>query len=190
MTMPSPFARLEGAVAEAKALLLRSEAHTLLDHWADIARRGYPLRRQIDPLAIIPSLPYVWIRAFLPATRQFQCQLAGDAVRQDYDFPLVGSYLEQVAAADQLPQMQDAFERCLFGRYILVASGRLFRQLRRPGQGERLALPLYNEDGAPAGLIGLAIRDSRIQHPSSEIGGTRKLVFIPLHAGDSESELH
>lgn len=188
MTGASPFARLETAVAEARGLLESAAAHALLDHWAGLAAAGYPTRKSLDPLSFVAALPNVWLRSYEPQTRRFLCDLAGDAVRQAYDAPLVGAYLEDILAAEEVPLVRAAFERSLLEGNILISVGRLFRQLRRPGSGERLVLPLYTREGVPAGLVGCAIRlDGRPELLTVDGVGGRTLTYIPLREGVPET---
>lgn len=188
MTGASPFARLETAVAEARGLLESPAANVLLDHWAELAAKGYPTRKDLNPLGFEAALPNVWLRSYEPGTGRFLCELAGDSVREAHDIALVGGYLEDILAAEEVPLVRAAFERALLGGNILISVGRLFRQIRRPGLGERLVLPLYTRDGAPAGLVGCAIRlDGRAEAQTVDGVGGRMLTYIPLREGAAET---
>jgi len=190
MTGASPFARLETAVAEARGLLESPAAHALLSHWAELAATGYPTRKDLNPLGFVAALPNVWLRSYEPRTRRFLCDLAGDAVRESHDQPLVGSYLEDILKPAEIPLVRAAFERTLLRANILISVGRLFREIRRPGLGERLVLPLYTPDGAPAGLVGCAVRlDERPELQTIDGISDRLLTYIPLREGETESSL-
>lgn len=188
MTGTSPFARLETAVAEARGLLESPAAHALLDHWAELAAGGYPTRKDLNPLGFEAALPNVWLRSYEPESRRFLCELAGDSVREAHGIALVGGYLEDILAAEEVPLVRAAFERTLLEGNILISAGRLFRQIRRPGLGERLVLPLYTRDGAPAGLVGCAIRlDGRSEAQTVDGVSGRTLTYIPLREGVTET---
>ncbi len=188
MTGASPFARLETAVAEARGLLESPAALALLDHWAGLAAGGYPTRKDLDPLDFVAALPNVWLRSYEPQTRRFLCDLAGDVVRESHDVPLVGAYLEDILLPEEVPLVRAAFERTLLQANILISVGRLFREIRRPGLGERLVLPLYTREGAPAGLVGCAVRQDGRPEPQTIDGiSDRMLTYIPLRDGVMET---
>lgn len=187
-TKGPPFAQLETAVADARGLLSSLAAHALLDHWAGLATQGYPTRRKLDPLAFAATLPNVWLRSYEQRTRRFQCVLAGDAVREAYDTPVVGAYLEDILQPGEVLRVRALFERALLEGYILVLRGRLFPQIHRPGLGERLVLPLYDDDGTPSALIGCVIPlDGQEEPGPHDIVANRTLTFIPLRGGVRET---
>lgn len=130
----------------------------LLRRWAEW-REGnlVPKRSRVDPAAIKPCLPMIWMWRLNEARDGVVCTLAGEEVNRAWGFSIIGRdpvslwgpeaggiVLDRLIRAALIPAL-------FHGRTGIVpaaASGLT---------AERLILPLRNDDGSPFGIFGITM---------------------------------
>jgi hypothetical protein len=138
-------------------------------------------------MAMGASLALVWLMDYDPQTRRFRYRLAGDSVRENYDIPLVGRYMDETIPSEDYAPIGAYFERCVLERCIVVFSGRLYQERDRPGRGERVILPLFQEDGRPVGILGATFIEHIFGSRDEAFHQVDRLMaFIPLDGGAAD----
>ena len=158
------------------------EAHKLIRHWQDKGTEDRPPgRRDLDPTGFVRALPYVWLMDFFPNQRLLRYRLVGEEIAQRYPDSLLGKHLEDVVDERSWPKVSEYFLACTERPAIALLLGRIYQECQKPGEGERILLPLMGDDGRAEGLIGMtichSIFDSRKQAPQSL---PRRMVILPL----------
>lgn len=134
----------------------------LLDHWMTI-RRGRPLpsRRDIDPIALAPVLPIVWLCDYDRAADRFRIRLAGEEVQEAYVGRLAGRCLDELFPAPAYDALRAHLRRVIERPCILHARGTIQGLRGTGGTGERLVLPLAADGGADGIVAATALRWDR-----------------------------
>ena len=182
MAQPGSYVNWQAAAEQALVLLEGSESRLLLQHWrhGGVGDRP-PGRRDIDPTGFGAALPFVWLMDYLPEQRRLRYRLAGEDVNSRYPEGLSGRHLDEVVDSDALPQVADYFLACPETPAITLLKGRLYQEWQKPGQGERLLLPLIDTEGAPEGLIGVTLcRRTFPNREEAERATSRRVLVLPL----------
>lgn len=130
----------------------------LMHHWLE--RRGdgvVPLRSAIDPTAIGPILASVWMCDFLPQERRFRMRLAGEEINHLYGRNINHCYFEDIIAPGLLGAVMRRYLRVVDDPAILHCGGHIYLASERSQVGERIVLPLADENGAITHVIGASI---------------------------------
>lgn len=127
-----------------------------LRHWAQ-ARGSDHLaapRSRIDPAAIKPCLPNIWMFRWRPELQDFVCTLAGEAVISAWGQPMIGRSLEQIR-----PRAADLVRQRYGSILNLPALQSTHRSMGSDGDSVkaafRLVLPLLTDGGEAYGVIGM-----------------------------------
>ncbi len=131
----------------------------LLQYWRT-KRRGRPVPafKDIDPIEIPSLLTYLWIHDYDPENDRFRVRLMGEAVRSTYDCPVVGVDVEELVTHTAYPVVAERYRTVLTMPAIGHGSGRIYgHTIGRVGGGERLYLPLADEDGRTRMILGATI---------------------------------
>ena len=134
-----------------------------LGHWAR-ARQGAVVARRsaIDPGAIIPCLPYVWIYRFDRNSGEFTCTLAGNEVNMAWRGSIVGKRQQDFMPPGIAATLHARFRAIVATPAILCTGLRGVPALIGPtpiglGKVRRLVVPLVHDDGGPYGVFGISI---------------------------------
>ena len=179
----TPFGGLDPAVlARARASLRFDETRLVLDHWSSLTTGDrLPGRRDLRPEEMLPVLGDLWIMDYVRDASRLRYRLVGDEIRSRYDFPLVGKYLDEVVAPGAYPRVAGYFLACTERPAITLLIGRLYHEWQRPGEGERLLLPLFGAEGFAEGLLGITIcRRTYGDRSSAEHSSERRMLILPL----------
>lgn len=145
---------IESILQVLHAPLLRSFAA----HWFD--RRGgrlVTLRRDFDIFSFPALLPHVFLYDYDPAARDLTLRLAGEEIRRILPNSRPGTPLARIMPPDYLVPVQDRYRRVCEEPAIMVASGRVFLRLGGAGIGERLLMPLADDNGRVHQMIGATL---------------------------------
>ena len=137
----------------------------LLNHWLD--RRGdeaVPLRSAIDPAALAPALPAIWICEYVPDVGRFRTRLAGEDINRFYGRNIAQTYFEDIAAEPFLSTIIRRYRRIIEEPAIMYLTGHIYLANESRVVGERLGLPLRTEDGRITQVIGASVYDIPPQH--------------------------
>lgn len=129
-----------------------------LGHWA-AARDGaiVPRRGAIDPGAIVPCLPYVYIYRYDPRTGDFTCTLAGEEVNIAWGRSIIGKRQQDFMPPDIAAKLQARFQAIVVTPAILFSGFRGGLPLAGPRFVRRIIGPLARDDGTPYGVLGISV---------------------------------
>ena len=130
----------------------------LLRHWLE--RRGdgvAPKRSTIDPTAIGPILASVWMCDYLPDSRQFRMRLAGEDINRVYGRNVTQCLFEEIIAPAMLPDLMQRYRRVVEEPAVMHCAGNIYLASDRSEVGERLVLPLADDNGEVRHVIGASV---------------------------------
>jgi len=131
----------------------------------------------------------IWLMDYEPQGARLRYRLAGENIRERYDFPLVGKYLNDIVIPEAQETVLSYFRACVEQPAVSIVAGRLYHEWERPGYGERLLLPLIAGDGTPEGLVGITIcRQTFPSRPVAEIRAKRITAILPLDGSPATEE--
>jgi len=116
-----------------------------------------PARARLAPEAMPRILADVWLMDYLPEQARLRYRLVGENIRDRYDVSLTGQYLDETLAPEARETVLGYFLACVERPAICLVVGRLYHEWKRPSYGERLLLPLLNDEGLAEGLVGITI---------------------------------
>lgn len=125
-----------------------------------LSRRGlgrFPAFRDLDPADMPWALPWIWIHAWDAAAGDFRCRLAGEEVATQYDRPMRHRLLGEVMSPEAYRKIGPRLRACLEGSLILHVRGPVYRERSLFTAGERIILPLAEDNVTPSGLVGLTV---------------------------------
>lgn len=127
-----------------------------LAYWLERAERGrLPRRADIDPLDFPWALPMVWLCDYLREDGRFRYRVAGEEINAVYGYNLAGRHLDEVLAVDGYARVAERYRCCADTPAIVHTGGRVYIEPLRSYIGERLMLPLGDDHGRTAMVIGL-----------------------------------
>jgi hypothetical protein len=171
---------------DARSYLASRETMLLLDMWlfAGGAQRP-PAHFALQPKAMAPILADIWLMDYLPAEGRLRYRLEGENIRARYDFSLVGKYLDETLLPEARDKVLGYFLACVQKPAICLLAGRLYHERQQPGYGERLLLPLVNDDRTPKGLVGITICKQTFEsRPVAEELAKRITWILPLDGSE------
>lgn len=158
----------------------------LAEYW--LAKRGERLiarRADIDPTEMKWILPHVWLHDIEPGTGRLRCRLAGEEVRAMYAVNIVGKYLDEYVLATNWHKIERHYRAVIEGPAIGYTKGQVYRAaLDQHGLGERIQLPLCDEEGARVTvLLGATVYRTlpTARDPGAVLDGDER-ALIPLAA--------
>ncbi|MGD1875996.1 MAG: PAS domain-containing protein [Kiloniellaceae bacterium] len=162
----------------------------LLDTWL---AAGYddrpPSRSDLTPDAMPRILSDIWLMDYEPEGARLRYRLAGENIRARYDYPLVGKCLDEILAAEARDKVLRYFRACVEKPAVSSGVGRLYHEWDRPGYGERLLLPLLDDNGLPQGLVGITIcKQTFPNRPVAELRAKRITSILPLGGAPATEE--
>lgn len=123
----------------------------------------------------------IWLMDYEAETSRLRYRLVGENIRERYDFPLTGCYLDETLAPEARERVVGYFLACVEKPAVSIVAGRLYHEWERPGYGERLLLPLIDPTGNPEGLIGITICKQIFEsRPAAEERAKRVTSILPL----------
>lgn len=152
----------------------------LYGYWKSLCVDGQPPKRSaVDPLEVLPVLPYIWIYE-RQADGRFLCRLAGENVRAVLDRKVINEYLDDFVGEAGVAFLQGQYDKILSLPAIGHVVGSIYpAATRRYGQGERLILPLRDEAGAPCFVMGATIYRNADPNGTGEGGEVAADVVDP-----------
>lgn len=135
----------------------------LLRHWAEHRPTvdGKPSlmmpRAMLDPVAVKPCLPHIWLAQYIAEDDSFLFRLAGEQVNEAWGASIIGK-----RSHDFMPQASADIARTIY-RHILftpalhVGYRRIEPAERQEKGAERLVVPLSDAEGRPWGIVGMSL---------------------------------
>lgn len=129
----------------------------LLRHWAH-NRVGLVMPRQaLDPAAIKPCLPHVWLYQYNHEDSTFVCRLSGEQVNDAWGVNMAGKRPEDFMPPESAAMANVIYRRILFTPALHVGHRRIAPQNRQEKAAERLVVPLSDAHGRAYGIFGLSL---------------------------------
>lgn len=174
---------VERAVAEARVALRHGACKAVLAHWAKLAADGPPTRAALDPLAMPGALPLIWMMDYDRGHGRFVYRLIGETIRDGYDRPLIGVGLDQIVPPRDYARVERYFRDCVEKPAIVVITGRLYEERERPGEGDRVLLPLFGPAGQANGILGCTLVEHLFPTRNQAFeNAKRRILTLPLSA--------
>jgi hypothetical protein len=120
----------------------------------------FPAFRDLDPTDIPWALPWIWVHTWDTAAGDFRCRLVGEEVATQYDRPMRHRLLGEVMSAEAYCKVGPRLRACLEGPLIFHIRGPVYLDRSLFTVGERIVLPLAEDNATPSGLVGLTVTDT------------------------------
>jgi hypothetical protein len=115
----------------------------LYGHWLSL-RFGapIPLRASLDPMAVAPLLPWVFLIELEQASNRFRYRLAGTEIVRVHGAELRGRFLDELLPASYYREVEPVFRQVAVDGRSMLYSGRMATAGTGHLAYERLLLPL------------------------------------------------
>ena len=154
----------------------------LLNYWLDLrGSEAIPLRSTLDPTAIAPILPYIWLCEFVPDEERFRMRLAGEEINKFYGRNISRVYFDEIADDRFRTMMVRRYRRVIEEPSIMHCTGHIYFANESRVVGERLGLPLRADDGRVLQVIGVSVYDTPSRQFEFQVKGeTMQELFTPV----------
>jgi hypothetical protein len=161
-----------------------TKLQTLFDYWlAKVDGLTPPRRTEIDPLDIPRLLPHIWIQERVAGTSEFRCRLAGEEVKAIYPENIVGRLFHEVIGDEAWKLVSEQYMMAVETPGVCHFHGPVYMHtIQRGGIGERLFMPMQDNDGKNAYIIGATIYTPMSSKILEEQAVTPRIAFTPLKA--------
>lgn len=154
-----------------------------LRYWLNLCKdETPPAKTDFDPIEIPRTLEHAWLCYREPENGNFIYRLAGEQIQPAFKGRITGKYLHELTEGKALKRVAGYFNRTLDQPCITHVIGRVYSEIDKPAQGERLMLPLM-EDGEARYIFGVTLHSWSTELSSTEPVRTQTLTHTPL--GDS-----
>ncbi len=131
-----------------------------LRHWCKLrGSNPVPSRRDLDPIEIPWALPNIWLMRYEREAGRFRYRLAGEAVQDILDTSLANKTFHDFLRKEHADFLVKKFMRVIEDPAICHDTGPVYVDTDKQGNGERLVLPLANDDHECEYLLGITIYD-------------------------------
>jgi hypothetical protein len=113
--------------AAAFAHLRDGRLQLLLNYWLDL-RGGdaIPLRSAVDPAALAPVLPNIWLCEFVPDEDRFRMRLAGEEINKFYGRNISRAYFDEISDDRFRTMMVRRYRRVIEEPSIMHCTGHIY----------------------------------------------------------------
>lgn len=160
----------------------------LINLWLAAREAGaaIPRKARVDPIDMARAglLPQIWLVERQP-DRRLVYRLAGEEINAVFGRSIAGATLEDLMSQPQAEIVVARWNRVLDEALVMHAVGEVYSDAGNLYSGERIVLPLADDDGAPHFLIGatdyrlLGSGDKTARPTRADLRGVRR-SFIPL----------
>lgn len=154
-------------------------------HWLDCRRRGEAVTRRadFDIFRLRALVPNLFLYDYNPGDRSFTLRVAGEEIRRLLPNSIAGMPLNRIMPPAFFPEVLRRYRRVCEEPAALHAIGRVFLNLGGAGIGERIVLPLADEQGKVYQLLGATLYELGDHKDGSHFEREEfTLTFIPLTA--------
>jgi hypothetical protein len=176
-------------LAEGGAALTAAMLRQLLEHWQDLCRdRALPSRADLDPAAMKPLLPYVYLVDVSHRPLRFRYRLVGTALVEFTGRDVTGKFVDEATYGAAAAPIYRLFELVVETRGPVGGRGRtVWIQGGEWREVESLVLPM-SRDGAEIDMLLAGYVTVGRSNGSPEPGATARhdrLEIIPLPRFDT-----
>lgn len=164
-----------------RASLLRD----FVSHWLDCRAKGAVVTRRadFDIFHLRALIPHLFLYDYNPGDHAFTLRVAGEDIRRLLPNSVAGVPLDRIMPPAFFPEVHNRYRQVCERPAILHAIGRVFLNLGGSGVGERIALPLADEQGKVYQLLGATLYKLGDQQYGSRFERDEfALTFTPLAA--------
>ena len=154
----------------------------VMAYWIGIRDgKRVPQRSRLDPVEIPFALSKIWLMRRDRVTGEFIYILAGEDIQNIYQKSLAGKALDEVFAKSLASKLRQKFTQVCDTPSIVCDIGPVYTYTDKPGHGERLMLPLADEQGWNAFLLGCTVYDWRgVIRPAAATDVTYETIYTVL----------
>lgn len=139
-----------------------------------------PRRSEIDPLDIPRLLPHIWIQERVPGSDDFRCRLAGEDVKSNYPINVVGRIFREIIGDKAWALVREQYLLVLETPGLCHFHGPVYlHTIKRGGIGERLFMPLCNNEGENAYIVGATVYTPMSNQTLEEQRIKPRIAFTP-----------
>ena len=151
------------AAREIEGFLTSVDLLWFFQYWRDKRDgRDMPSRRDIDPIDIGRRLSKLFLIDFEPPEK-FIYRLTGTDIAEVFGRSnLKGVPLDEAVSSERAAAITNRWLPLVTRRAVLCMKGHVYQSVDRIPDGERIMMPLSDEDGGPVtGLVGMTVCDWR-----------------------------
>ena len=158
----------------------------LAAYWLE--RRGsreLPRRADIDPVDVPWALLDIALYDHVAEVGRFRCRVAGQRVTEMIGVPMQGRFLDEILPERLYAVVGQRYARMIQERAIVHSHGAVYGAHGKSSQGERLVLPLGDDDGRAAGYVTMTTYDPHQKAEVERLIGPRPyedVTFTPVTA--------
>ena len=161
----------------------------LLAHWLKIRKgRLIPPRAELDPVALKPVLPFLWICDYDREAGTLRYRLAGEAINAVYGGNLRGISMETMFSPETRPDVMARMLGVVQDGAVFHAIGDIYSTRMRTGAGERLILPLASDGRLPDAMVGATVYDWGDAGSESLARQQMTVRYAPVDGREADSE--
>lgn len=141
--------------ADFAASIVSPDLRCVALHWnAARGTRRMPSWRDLRPAAIAPQLPLVWCYSHDAENDDFVGRLAGDVIARLFERPFKGIRMTQLQPKIDVSFLLGRSRQVVSKPALFRSNGDVFHMPDCHGYGERIIMPLAEQDGRADGIFG------------------------------------
>ena len=176
--MTSLFAKPPIAQTDFKTLIKDGRLRLLFDHWSAVrAGRKLPAWPDIDPTEIAPVLPVIWSWR-LDDQGHLRGRLAGEDIIAVFGTGIRGKLLNEFFLPGVTEIADVRYRRVMSEPSCCHMQGTIFTSNGRPGNGERIVLPLGTDREHGDSVLGATAYAPLARHPGFTPQGFVNSTYI------------
>lgn len=149
-----------------------------------LARRAgarVPLRSRIAPMDFPKLLSNVFLYEYVAADDDFHIRLAGEEIRTMLQTTRQGSKLAEVFPPEIAAIVRERYLQVCRDSSVMHNIGLVFERMGGSGQGERIAMPLADDQGAVRFLLGATVYHFPQRAPADSPNAEKVIItYTPL----------
>jgi hypothetical protein len=160
---------------ESSAGLVRHpQMRAVLDYYLSIPRAGaVPAFRDFDPFRFKACMASMYVWECERAQRDFTLRLVGEEIRARFEGSHRGMRLEDAFSGEVAASVRERYLRCIEEPAIMLNSGAVYVRIGSHRRGERLCLPMADNQERVSLLLGLTLLEC------PEADGDRLEIDVP-----------
>lgn len=140
-----------------------------------------PLRSRIAPMDFPKLLSNVFLYEYVAADDDFHMRLAGEEIRTMLQTTRPGAKLAEVFPPEIAAMVRERYRQVCRESCVMHNIGQVFERMGGSGQGERIVMPLADDQGAVRFLLGATVyhfqQEAAASRPNVE---KMTITFTPL----------